>query len=220
MTGYTAFDMMMYNRQRKAEFLAAQRKMQADSLEAARLAYMTGKATEEQVLLVEEANEREERAATRIFKLPALLGAPTPLDDKPAVEQQPPPPPPPPPPKVSDVATWPGAADAGTRPEQKPGGIFAWFSTRPRQAEQTTDAAGDTRPRSSGQVDETSGIPGSSGLAQAAGEKQQQAYVRTKAREAFEQEKQNQRTGGPLDRVGLDDGDQSQTSKKKKGWLW
>ncbi|CCC09711.1 unnamed protein product [Sordaria macrospora k-hell] len=53
-TAYTAADMIMYNKKRKAEFIEAQKKMEADSLEAARLAYITGKATEEQTALVEE----------------------------------------------------------------------------------------------------------------------------------------------------------------------
>jgi hypothetical protein len=46
-------------------------------LEAARLAYMTGKATEDQVALVEEANERAIQGG---FKLPSILGAPTQIE--------------------------------------------------------------------------------------------------------------------------------------------
>ena len=87
-TVYTAADMIMYNKQRKAEFIEAQKKIEADSLEAARLAYITGKATDEQIDLVESVLARDRaRAAAEgqaetpgsIFsKLPPLLSKPTP----------------------------------------------------------------------------------------------------------------------------------------------
>lgn len=76
MTGYTAFDMMRHNRKRQAEFIEAQRKMAADSLEAARLAYMRGEANEEQIALVEDAQARAEGQG---FQLPSILSAPTPI---------------------------------------------------------------------------------------------------------------------------------------------
>lgn len=76
MTGYTAFDMMRHNRKRQAEFIEAQKKMAADSLEAARLAYMRGEANYEQIQLVEEA---QARAASQGFQLPSILSAPTPI---------------------------------------------------------------------------------------------------------------------------------------------
>ncbi|KAL8303437.1 hypothetical protein RB597_005073 [Gaeumannomyces tritici] len=74
-TAYAAVDMMTYNRKRKHEFLEAQARMRADSLEAARLAYMRGDATDEQVALVEEANSRG--ADVSIFsKLPPVISSP------------------------------------------------------------------------------------------------------------------------------------------------
>lgn len=76
MTGYTAFDMMRHNRKRQAEFTEAQRKMAADSLEAARLAYMRGEANEEQIALVEDAQSRAEGQG---LHLPSILSAPTPI---------------------------------------------------------------------------------------------------------------------------------------------
>lgn len=74
MTAYTAYDMLRYNRARKIEFFEAQKKMSAESLEAARLAYMRGDATDEQMSLVEEANARPEG-----FQLPSILSAPKPI---------------------------------------------------------------------------------------------------------------------------------------------
>ncbi|KLU87290.1 hypothetical protein MAPG_06291 [Magnaporthiopsis poae ATCC 64411] len=77
-TVYAAVDMVTYNRKRKHEFLEAQARMRADSLEAARLAYMRGDATEEQAALVEEANERGAEAS--IFaKLPPVISSPAPV---------------------------------------------------------------------------------------------------------------------------------------------
>lgn len=83
MTGYTALDMMRHNRKRQAEFLEAQQKMAADSLEAARLAYMRGEANDVQIALVEDANAR---ASGQGLKLPSILSAPTPLRKDVAVD--------------------------------------------------------------------------------------------------------------------------------------
>ena len=65
--------MLQYNRARRAEWIEAQRKLEADSLAAARIAYLRGDATEEQVLLVEEANRD---AQEKGVKLPPLLSPP------------------------------------------------------------------------------------------------------------------------------------------------
>ncbi|KAF3761648.1 hypothetical protein M406DRAFT_358059, partial [Cryphonectria parasitica EP155] len=74
MTAYTAYDMLRHNRQRKIDFLEVQKNMAADSLEAARLAYMRGEATDEQIALVDEANSRSDG-----FQMPSILSAPKPL---------------------------------------------------------------------------------------------------------------------------------------------
>ncbi|KOS19851.1 hypothetical protein ESCO_005611 [Escovopsis weberi] len=70
---YSVWDMLRYNRARRAEFLEAQKKYQDDVLATARLAYLKGAATEEQILLVEEANRDAE---TKGVKLPPLLSPP------------------------------------------------------------------------------------------------------------------------------------------------
>ncbi|KHO01614.1 uncharacterized protein MAM_00615 [Metarhizium album ARSEF 1941] len=67
---YSVWDMLQYNRARRAEWVEAQKKLEADSLAAARIAYLKGTATDEQILLVEEAN-REARETG--VKLPPLL---------------------------------------------------------------------------------------------------------------------------------------------------
>lgn len=65
--------MLRYNRARRGEWLEAQKKLEADELATARLAYLKGTATEEQIELVEYENERAEKQG---IKLPPLLGAP------------------------------------------------------------------------------------------------------------------------------------------------
>ncbi|KAL2265987.1 hypothetical protein VTJ83DRAFT_5339 [Remersonia thermophila] len=73
---YTVYDMVRYNKKRKAEWIEAQKKLEADSLEAARLAYMLGKATDEQIALVEEHLERERgegRGSSFFANLPPVL---------------------------------------------------------------------------------------------------------------------------------------------------
>jgi hypothetical protein len=65
--------MVQYNRARRAEWVEAQKRLEADELAMARLAYIKGEATEDQILLVEEANQAAE---ARGEKLPPLLAAP------------------------------------------------------------------------------------------------------------------------------------------------
>ncbi|UKZ49903.1 hypothetical protein TrVGV298_004157 [Trichoderma virens] len=70
---YSVWDMLRYNRARRAEWIEAQRKFEADELSTARLAYLKGDATEEQIALVEEANREAEEKGIR---LPPLLSPP------------------------------------------------------------------------------------------------------------------------------------------------
>ncbi|KAL6875282.1 cytochrome oxidase c assembly domain-containing protein [Trichoderma novae-zelandiae] len=70
---YSVWDMLRYNRARRAEWIEAQRKFEADELSTARLAYLRGDATEEQIALVEEANREAEAKGIR---LPPLLSPP------------------------------------------------------------------------------------------------------------------------------------------------
>lgn len=65
--------MLQYNRARRAEWVEAQKKLEADELATARLAYLKGEATAEQIILVEEANREAEAQG---IKLPPLLAPP------------------------------------------------------------------------------------------------------------------------------------------------
>lgn len=179
--------MLRYNRKRKAEFIEAQRTMSADSLEAARLAYMRGDASDEQISLVEEANARAGGAGGE-FKLPSILSAPKPIsrdEEASGLREQ----------AAAAAAASGGAVSA----EGKSTGLFGWFSSK--KSGQDTPGASDA-PRSL---------------------EDKQDMLR-KAREAFEKEKEAQRSGGPLDRLGIEESTASQThtneaeQPKKKGW--
>ncbi|KAG8169782.1 hypothetical protein KVR01_000527 [Diaporthe batatas] len=186
LTAYTAYDMLRYNRKRKAEFLEAQQRMSADSLEAARLAYMRGDATDEQISLVEEANARAASGGGD-FKLPSILSAPKPIkrdDETPGIAEQ-------------------AAAVAAAKDENnKSSGLFGWFSSKKPAQESTGSSSSSDAPRSL---------------------EEKQDMLR-KAREAFEKEKEAQRSGGPLDRLGIEEPAASPTQTKeaeqpkKKGW--
>jgi hypothetical protein len=202
MTIYTAADMIMYNKKRKAEFIEAQKKMEADSLEAARLAYMTGKATPEQTALVEEAIERESASgasAGSIFtKLPSVLGAPSPVA--------------PPEPGVADkaAAAWTEAKQEVKKEEKKKGG---WFSSRLGKAEEDEDATKRLGWERLSEEDDGAGAPFSD-IQRAVEDKQ--AYLKDKAHAAFERERERERNGGLLDQVGVE----KSSPEKKKGWFW
>lgn len=210
MTIYTAADMIMYNKKRKAEFIEAQRQMETDSLEAARLAYMTGKATPEQTALVEEAIERESASgasAGSIFtKLPSVLGAPSPVSP-PAQERG-----------VADkaAAAWTEAKEQMTtqedkKEEKKKGG---WFSSRLGKAEEDEDATKRFGWERLSEEDDGAGAPFSD-IQRAVEDKQ--AYLKDKAHAAFERERERERNGGLLDRVGVEE---KSSPEKKKWWLW
>ncbi|KAK3316557.1 cytochrome oxidase c assembly-domain-containing protein [Apodospora peruviana] len=231
-TVYTAADMMIHNRKRTAEFIEAQKKMEADSLEAARLAYMTNKATEDQIRLVEEAMERERRAGESgsiLSKMPSILSTTGKTSTSTGSTTQ----------SVTESATWPtsvtetGATGLVTDEEEgetkkEKQGLWAWMTSSLKREEEGEDEGTSERRlgyESLSEEDDRSGVRDSD-LVRALEEKQ--AYLRDKAHSAFEKEKENERKGGPLDRVGLDDGQQMEGGRssdevekpKKKGWLW
>jgi hypothetical protein len=200
LTVYTAGDMYMINRRRKAEFATKLKQVEADSLEAARIAYMTNTATEEQVALVEEINRRA-RAADEGFKLPSLLGPPTAFQNKDANSAS----------KAAGarfegVAAAPALSHESANPPKvaKNGGWRSWFSSSLSKSEEG-EWVGTSRRRlgyeSLSGEDDGVGVRESDTL-RAIDEKQQ--YMREKAQQALAQEKENQRTGGPLDRAGLE----------------
>lgn len=255
-TAYTFYDMLTYNKKRTAEWVEAQKRIEADSLEAARLAYMTNKATEEQIALVEEQLERERESGhkTSFFSKFSVLGTPEPAaaaaanktssSSPPAATTEP----------EADAA-WatattqsrqavtetgraakeassPAQQDASSSPAAEPpkktrSGVWAWLTSNLKREEEGDEVMSPQRRlgwESLSEQDDGGGVRDSD-IVRAVEDKQ--AALRSKARAAFEKEKENQRRGGPLDRVGLDhdrerpatttaDGPQEQP--KKKGW--
>ncbi|KJR87750.1 uncharacterized protein SPSK_07621 [Sporothrix schenckii 1099-18] len=218
LTAYTTVDMLRFNSRRKKEFQAAQQQMDADSLAAARLAFMRGDATPAQAAMVEAAHEHEQavrssadggaaaaadasRGEAPIFKVPSLLGAPAPVAAPVAAPEQ------------------EAAATTSTDASSWGGGIRSWFSSTPRAKEEddASKAAGaPPKERDTGRALE---------------EKQKAAAaayqaITDRARQALDSERANQRDGGPLDRLGLDDkshgtaipGNPAATPAAKKSW--
>lgn len=216
--------MIMYNKKRSAEWVEAQKKLEADSLEAARIAYMTGKATDEQIDLVEEQLERErlEGRKTSFFSNVSVLGAPEPA--KPASSPQPSttttptsssasssPQQPAQSQNVTETVSWPAPAasspdSSSSSQEQKSGGLWSWLTSNLKREEEG-EAPMSTERRlgweSLSEEDDGTGVRDSD-LVRAVEEKQ--AYLRARAAAALEREKANQRGGGPLDRVGVQAG--------------
>ncbi|KAH8843006.1 hypothetical protein MCOR27_009132 [Pyricularia oryzae] len=157
-TAYAAFDMMVYNRKRKSEFIAAQKEMEESSLQAARLAYMRGDATAEQVALVEEAKAKgidtsffSNTSTTTATKPPAAVAAAAAQPETPAMDM--------------NQTGW----------QAVKGFLFGGLKT------QDDVVAGKPRSEAAGGIVKT---------------------VEDKAKAAFEKEKENQASGGMLDKIG------------------
>ncbi|KAI5856679.1 hypothetical protein GGS23DRAFT_601090 [Durotheca rogersii] len=175
-TVYAAGDMMIYNHKRRAEFFALQKQYKADSLEAARLAYMTGRATEEQITLVEEAEAKAREAG---LSLPPLLSAPRPMAPEAGAELR---------------AAEEDARESEVEPSKKKG-FAAWLFSGLKKEETAEESLGFAKT-----IDES------------------QQVLKDKAKEAFERERENQRQGGALDQVGLDEKSSGGGETKKTGW--
>ncbi|GAP91464.1 hypothetical protein SAMD00023353_6200450 [Rosellinia necatrix] len=189
-TVYATADMMVYNRKRRNEFFALQKQLKEDSLEAARLAYMTGTASEEQVALVEEATARAEETG---IALPSILSAPQAAAPAGGYTT----------PTTTTTTTTTTTATPETR-KSGGGGLSGWLFGGLKK-EETTDTFGPGDER--WKTDAGAGV----------------GALRDTAKAAFEQERDSQRRGGPLDQVGLDpaaDADAEGKKKKKKGWGW
>ncbi|KAI8628518.1 hypothetical protein F5Y19DRAFT_142680 [Xylariaceae sp. FL1651] len=200
-TVYATADMMMYNRKRRNEFFALQKQLKEDSLEAARLAYMTGTASEEQIALVEDATAKAKQAG---IALPSILSVPQPAapaggHDATTTTTT-----------TAERTVWPGESMAessmGDAETPKKGGITGWLFSGLKKEETRDDvetlSSSDERWRTASATS-TGDVGGA---------------LRDKAKAAFEQERDNQRRGGPLDQVGLDATQNGEG--KKKGWLW
>ncbi|GAB1316138.1 Cytochrome oxidase c assembly-domain-containing protein [Madurella fahalii] len=240
-TAYTAYDMMRYNKKRTSEWVEAQKNLEADSLEAARIAYMTGKATEEQIALVEEQLERERESGrkTSFFSNMSILGAPEPATgasktatsasaspsssaaataagSEAAAARQ----------RVTEAVSWPtNEKEEASAAEPKKAGLWTWLTSNLKKEEEGDKPMSSQRRlgwESLSEEDDGMGVRDSD-MVRAV--EQKQAYIREKAHAAFEKEKQNQRQGGPLDRVGIEqqhkpsaEQQKEQEQPKKKGW--
>ncbi|TPX10116.1 uncharacterized protein E0L32_001313 [Thyridium curvatum] len=214
LTVYTTADMIMYNRKRKAEFLAAQEKMDADSLEAARLAYMRGDATEEQIALVEEANAAAEASGSHIFKMPGALTSSSSSSSSSSSEAAIPSP------AVEAAITAQEQATTEAAKQQKPGSWRSWIFANLKNEEEGEDV-GTSEARlgyESLSEDDDNAIVRDSDVIRAIEDKQ--AYLKEKARAALDKEKENQRKGGPLDRVGIDAAPAAAEKPAKKWWIF
>lgn len=225
-TIYATADMMMYNRKRRHEFFALQQRLKDDSLEAARLAYMTGTASEEQIAMVDDATAKAKQAG---LVLPSLLSAPrdaapvggwsaaTTTDSASASADT-----------TTPRSVFPGEAliessvsgageVEGSQKNKKGGGgggggITGWLFSGLKKEE---DVVPDDEPAGSLSFSREETAARGAG---AGGD-----GLRDKAKAAFDQERGNQRRGGPLDQVGLDAAAAAANAKsgeKKKGWLW
>lgn len=201
--------MMMHNRQRRNEFFALQKQLREDSLEAARLAYMTGTATEEQIALVEDATARAKETGVA---LPSILSVPQ--RAAPAGGRE-------------SVPGNDGGVEGAAEGQKKAGGITAWLFSGMKKEEARDDDAelslADGRWRTtSANTTPTDTAASSTSTSIATTTDAVAGTLRDKAKAAFEQERENQQNGGPLDQIGQKptttgpDGE----GKKKKGWLW
>ncbi|KAF4983923.1 hypothetical protein FZEAL_800 [Fusarium zealandicum] len=189
---YSVWDMLRYNRARREEWVEAQKKIEFDELSTARLAYLKGEATEDQILLVEEANREAE---ARGEKLPPLLPAAshrTHFEEhlQPAFEG-----------KSTAATNDAAAAKSGGK------GVMGIFSSMLGREEQGDDV---------GSSQERLGYESLSEEDDAAGMRESDLVrsIESKARVAWEQEKENQRRGGTLDHLGLE----TAPVPNKKSW--
>ncbi|KAI1108737.1 hypothetical protein F5Y14DRAFT_61715 [Nemania sp. NC0429] len=204
-TVYATADMMMHNRKRRNEFFALQKQLHEDSLEAARLAYMTGTATEQQIALVEDATARAKETGVA---LPSILSVPQ--RAAPAAGRE------------STPESEAGAGNTEGAEGPKAGGITGWLFGGLKKEEVSDDDAvlspADDRWRTTSTnaaASATATATTSSPTDDVAG------ALRDKAKVAFEQERENQQNGGPLDQLGQKPATpRADTEGKKKGWLW
>ncbi|KAI0969486.1 hypothetical protein F4678DRAFT_438840 [Xylaria arbuscula] len=199
-TVYATVDMMTYNRKRRGEFFALQKQLKEDSLEAARLAYMTGTASDEQIALVEDATAKAKEAG---LSLPSILSAPS--SAAPAGGRD-----------NSAFSTAGSIANSeGVSEEGKQDGVTGWLFGGLKKQENTA-AADEELSTSDARWRNTNAVGGSVG--------EVGGVIRDKAKAAFETERDTQRRGGPLDQIGLDTASTSTSTTsadgKKKGWLW
>ncbi|KAI0477109.1 hypothetical protein GGR56DRAFT_389574 [Xylariaceae sp. FL0804] len=246
---YAAGDMLLHNRKRRAEFFAVQKQIEENSLEAARLAYIKGTATAEQVSLVEDIAERARRGEAP--RLPSLLSPPQPAappggrpappnwEEKEAqqyeeyqqrLRQQ-----------HEQRSVFPGESMTETsldvpdlESKGRPGGLRGWlfFGLKKDENESGDDNGTAVATATAGPeitqpplpMQRVSG-PSSGGEERSTTTTTLAQSVRDRASAALASERARQRAGGMLDQLGLAAGNSSSAtsaapaSEKKKGWF-
>ncbi|KAM0440057.1 hypothetical protein ACHAPT_001160 [Fusarium lateritium] len=190
---YSVWDMLRYNRARRAEWVEAQKQLEADELASARLAYLKGEATEEQILLVEEANREAEAKGE---KLPPLLAAPshrTHFEEnfQPALEGK----------KEEEAAKTGGKGVLG---------LFSSKLSREEEGEQVGSSQERLGYESLSEEDDATGVRDSDLV----------RSIEAKAQQAWQKEKENQRRGGNLDQLGLETAGGPASGKKSWWKFW
>ena len=232
-TIYATADMMMYNRKRRHEFFALQQRLKDDSLEAARLAYMTGTASEEQIAMVDDATAKAKQAG---LVLPSLLSAPrdaAPAGGWSAATA------------ATATATATDSASASADTTTTPRSVFPGEALVESSVSGAGEVEGSQKNKKggggggggitgwlfSGLKKEEDVVPDDESAGSLSFSREEAAArgagaggdgLRDKAKAAFDQERENQRRGGPLDQVGLDAAADAnaKSGEKKKGWLW
>ncbi|KAJ0158733.1 hypothetical protein CTA2_11003 [Colletotrichum tanaceti] len=170
---YSVYDMVTYNKQRRNDFVEAQRKMEEDSLASARIAFINGTATDAQVTLVEEANTLARETGV---KLPPLLSAPT----------------------VTTQAEKIFGKGGGQQQQQQQQQQYENAFSAESSLDPAAAAASPAQKKSSWWP-----FGGSSSAAPQQSIEERKALLQDKAKAAFERERENQRQGGALDQLGL-----------------
>jgi hypothetical protein len=196
--------MVRYNRKRRLEFVEAQKKIEEDELSTARLAFINGTATNDQVALVEEANLKAQQSG---FKLPPLLAPSQSAGTRPSAAQ----------PATTFKVPVLSKEIGTTKPPPKTKQTWKewWFSSLKKEEEGEHFGSSEKRLGwdSLSEEDEAPGMR-ESDLVRAIEDKK--AFLVDKARAAAAREKGNQQAGGVLDQVGL----QKETPPQKKGGWW
>lgn len=174
---YSVWDMLRFNRARRAEWIQVQKKLESDELSAARVAYVKGEGTEEQIALVEEANREAARMGT---KLPPLLPPP---EQRTHFEE-----------KVQPVLF---PREASSDGKGILGMVSGFFGGSASSSSSNDEADNRIEPDVTTEA-----------MAQT---------VEAEAESAWETEKERQRSGGSLDRLGLDVGASPGT---RRWWPW
>jgi hypothetical protein len=201
--------MARYNKKRKAEFKSAMEKYEGnDQLAIARIAFVNGTATAEQIAMVEEATAIARASG---FKLPPLLPPAPHAEAGQIIASQPQSKF-----KVPALSTGTEADSPKSEPIPKSKQTWRdwWFSSLKKEEEGEDIGSSEKRLgwESLSDEDSAAGVRDSD-LVRAIEEKA--AFIKERTKAAFEAERENQRRGGALDQVGVE---KATRETPKRGW--